>query len=129
MVTPFLEHDFDMSISYGGCALILASLGMALGSAVSGVILQRQLVNSFTAMAFGALVVSVGLLLAFPPRQITSWYKQAPYTVLPGVFLTGIGNPLITLAGLKAMFSLQVLNQILFELYFLYLNCMLLYKN
>ena len=107
-MTPFLQDEFGKSISYGGGVLVFVSVGMALGSMGTGIMLQKKVLNHYTIMALGALSVAIGLLLTFPPDSLPSLHKLAPVTAFPGVFLAGIGDPLITLSALRALWNLQV---------------------
>ena len=107
-LTPFLHDEFNKSISYGGTVLIFGSLGMAIGSLVGGVVLQKKIFNHYTMMASGALGVFVGLLMAFPPEFMTPVYRMAPYLAVPGTLIAGIGDPVITVSTLRAMYNLQV---------------------
>lgn len=81
---------------------------MALGSVTVGVLLQRRILDKYSVMALGALAVCLGLLVTFPPESLPAVYNLAPVLAFPGVFLAGFGDPLITLAALRALFDLQV---------------------
>ena len=59
-------------------------------------------------MAVGAGLVAVGLFLTFPPAAMASFYELSPILAFPGVFMAGVGDPLITIAALRAMYDLQV---------------------
>ena len=107
-VTPYLKEEFNKSISYGGMVLTLASVGMTIGSVTQGLILQKKLLNHFTVMALGALCIFVGLMLTFPPETIPVLYSLAPITAFPGVLIAGIGDPLVTIATLRALYNTQV---------------------
>jgi hypothetical protein len=107
-VTPFLHENFNKSISYGGTVLVMVSVGMAIGSVSSGALLQRKILNQYTIMAIGAFSIGVGLMLAFPPEFIPSFYDLAPILAFPGVLLAGIGDPLMTISTLRALYNLQV---------------------
>ena len=106
---PFLNEDFGKSLSYGGTVLIFASLGMAGGSFIGGLALQRKTLNHYTLMILGALLVLTGQLITFPPEFIGPLFKLAPYLSYIGTFLAGFGDPLLTVATLRAMYSLQVI--------------------
>ena len=107
-MTPFLQNDFGKSISYGGGVLTFVSAGMAVGSISAGILLQKKIINPFTGMALGAVCVVVGLLLTFPPDALPALHRLAPITAFPGVFLAGIGDPLVSISSLRALYNLQV---------------------
>ena len=108
MVTPFLKEEFNKSISYGGTVLTLVSVGMAIGSVSVGVILQKKMLNPFTAMGIGATCILIGLLATFPPRSLPALYKLSPIMAFPGVFIAGVGDPIMTIATLRALYDIQV---------------------
>ena len=108
-VTPFLHDEFDKSISYGGFVLINVSVGMTLGSVITGVLLQNKALKPGTIMAFGALFVCLGILATFPPRACAALYELAPVSAFVGVFLASMGEPLITIASLRELYDLQVI--------------------
>ena len=108
-LTPFLHEEFGKSITYGGTVLIFASLGMAIGSLVGGAALQRKILNHYTLMILGAVLVLIGLMLTFPPQFIAQVYKLAPYLAFAGTLLAGIGDPVITVSTLRALYTLQVM--------------------
>ncbi|XP_063678789.1 MFS-type transporter SLC18B1-like [Bolinopsis microptera] len=108
MVTPFLQNEFGKSISYGGGVLTFVSVGMAVGSISAGMLLQKKILNPFTVMAIGSLCVVTGLLLTFPPDSLPGLHNLAPITAIPGVFLAGIGDPLVSISSLRALYNLQL---------------------
>ena len=73
-----------------------------------GWILQKKILNHFTVMGLGALCVFSGLTLTFPPETIIELHNLAPITAFPGVFLAGIGDPLMSIATLRALYDVQV---------------------
>ena len=81
---------------------------MVIGSLAAGVLLQKKILNHYTIMLCGAVLIGVGLMLAFPPEFLTSVYNLAPILAFPGVLLAGIGDPLMTIATLRALYNLQV---------------------
>ena len=87
---------------------MLVSLGMATGSFSAGLLLQKKILNTFTVMAVGASSVCLGLILTFPPTALPAMYNMAPIIAFPGVFLAGFGDPLMTIATLRALCDLQV---------------------
>ena len=107
-VTPFLHEEFDKSISYGGYALAMVSIGMAIGSLSAGVLLQKKILNHHTIMVLGALTIFTGLMMTFPPEFVPSLYQLAPILVFPGVLLAGLGDPLMTVSTLRSLYNLQV---------------------
>ena len=107
-VTPFLKEQFQKSISYGGTVLTLVSVGMAAGSFGVGFLLQKKILTKFTAMALGAFFVFMGLLVTFPPEYLPTIYNLAPIIAFPGVFIAGVGDPLMTIATIRALYDLQV---------------------
>ena len=106
---PFLHDKFGKSITYGGTVLISASLGMAIGSLLGGIALQRRILNHYTLMILGALLVLVGQILTFPPEYVSPVYMISPYLSFLGALLAGIGDPVLTLAALRALYTLQVI--------------------
>ena len=81
---------------------------MALGSVVVGLLLQKKVLNHFTTMALGASFVFTGLLVTFPPEYLPTIYNLAPIIAFPGVFIAGVGDPLMTIATIRALYDLQV---------------------
>lgn len=53
-LSPYLHHEFGKSISYAGLVLTAMSLGMGIGSFISGMMLQRKLLNTYDQMGIGA---------------------------------------------------------------------------
>ena len=106
-MTTYLKEHFNKSISYGGTVLTFVSLGMAVGSFTVGALLQQRTMSHFTAMAVGALCISLGLLITFPTEMIPFLYNQSPILAYPGVFIAGFGDPLITIAALNALYYIQ----------------------
>ena len=107
-MTPYLKEEFHKSISYGGTVLTMISAGMAVGSLSVGFILQKKILNHFTVMGRGAMCILTGLLVTFPPPSFPLMYNIAPLTAFAGVFVAGIGDPLMTIATLRALYSIQV---------------------
>ena len=107
-VTPFLQEVFHKSISYGGIVLIFVSIGMTLSSLVTGMLLQKKVFHHFTIMAFGASCLCLGFVITFPPDQIPIIFNKAPILAIPGVFLSGFGAPMITIATLRALYDMQL---------------------
>lgn len=81
---------------------------MAIGSLVAGAALQKKILYHYTLMILGALLVLMGLMLSFPPKFITPVYKLAPYLAFVGTLLAGVGDPVITVSTLRALYTLQV---------------------
>ena len=113
-ITPFLHLEFNKSISYGGLAATSVSLGMAAGSFLAGMLLQQKVLNSTTIMVVGSFFVCLGLLICFP-QQNMAMYDLAPILVFPGAFLAGLGDPIMTIAALRTMLHIQVINMIKFQ--------------
>ena len=107
-VTPFLKKQFDKSISYGGTVLTLVSAGMCVGSISAGLLLQKKILHHFTLMGTGALCVCIGLLVTFPPEFLPKMFELSPILAFPGVFIAGVGDPLMTIATLRALYNIQV---------------------
>ncbi|XP_063687244.1 uncharacterized protein LOC134820667 [Bolinopsis microptera] len=107
-VTPFLKEEFNKSISYGGTVLTLVSIGMATGSVSVGVILQKKILNPLTAMGIGATCIFTGLLVTFPPQSLPALYELSPILAYPGVFTAGLGDPIMTIATLRALCDIQL---------------------
>ena len=105
--TPYLLEEFSIPLSVGGTVLATVSAGVAIGSSFSGAIAQSSIINVYTQMALGAITVAVGLLVMFPNPSISFMYNNIPYIAYPAGFLTGVGDPIITVATLRAMTELQ----------------------
>jgi len=105
--TPYLLEEFNIPLSVGGTVLAVVSAGVAIGSTLSGAIAQRGIVNVYTQMGIGSLMVAAGLLIMFPSPAISFIYTNIPYIAYPAGFLTGVGDPIITVATLRAMTELQ----------------------
>jgi len=87
---------------------MFVSFGMATGGVSAGLLLQKKVFTTFVVMAIGAFCVCFGLLLTFPPQFLPTMYEMAPIIAIPGVFIAGFGDPLMTIATLRAMYSIQV---------------------
>ena len=107
-MSPFLKEQFNKSISYGGMVLSLISVGMCVGSVSVGLLLQKRVLHHFTLMGTGALCVCIGLLVTFPPEVLPKMYDRSPMLAFLGAFIAGVGDPLMTIATLKALYSIQV---------------------
>lgn len=107
-VTPYLNLEFGVSLSKGGLVLSTVSLGMVSGSLLSAYLMRGPRISPYTQMALGSVLVGGGILLMFPIKYITPLYKLSPYLAFPAAFLAGLGDPLITIATLSAMKSVQV---------------------
>ena len=107
-ITPYLNICFDVSISAGGWVLWTVSVGMVSGSLVSAYLMKGPKISPYTQMALGSMFVGAGILLMFPIEYITFLYDKSPYIAFPAAFLAGFGDPLITIATLKAMKSVQI---------------------
>eukprot|EP00116_Pleurobrachia_bachei_P004323 sb/3464585/ len=82
-VTPYLHEEFHKSFSYGGLVLTAVSTGMALGSLLSG-------------------------MVTFPPVTIPFLYDNSPILAFPGVFIAGVGDPMVTIATLRCLYEMQL---------------------
>ena len=107
--TPYLLQTFKIPLSVGGTVLMLLSIGIAIGSLLSGALTQRKLCNAYTQMAIGASAVGLGLLLLFPSPSVPFLYNNVPYLAYPAVLLCGIGDPIITVPTLRAITDLQIM--------------------
>lgn len=107
--TPYLYEKFGIPLSIGGTVLVTVSIGIAIGSSLSGTIAQTGLVNTYTQMAVGALVVGLGLLLMFPSPSLHFLYNNVPYIAYPAVLMSGIGDPMVAIPALRAMTDLQTM--------------------
>ena len=87
---------------------MFVAIGMAVGSFLVGMLLQSKVLSHYTVMATGTLLILLGLLLTFPPTYFPSFYKMAPITAYPGIFLAGLGDPFVTISTLTALYDLQV---------------------
>ena len=105
--TPYLLEEFSIPLSVGGTVLATVSAGVAIGSSLSGAIIQSKIINVYTQMASGAVLVGVGLLVMFPSPSISFVYNNIPFIAYPAGFLTGVGDPIITVATLRAMIDIQ----------------------
>ena len=81
---------------------------MGAGSFSAGIILQKKILNAFTVMAIGALLMCIGLLVTFPPDFLPAMHHEAPLLAFPGLFIAGFGYPLNTIAALRTMYNVQV---------------------
>ena len=106
-LTPFLHSEFNKSISYGGLAASSVSVGMALGSVLCGILLQKKFLHPCTIMMIGSFGVCLGLLVCFPQQNLAV-YEIAPILAFPGALLAGLGDPLMGMAALKTMYHIQV---------------------
>ena len=108
-ITPYLLTQFDEDLEIGGTVLIALSVGIAIGSVLSGVVTQSGVVSSYTQMAVGSGMVGTGLLLMFPSPRQKWFYNNVPYIAYPAVVLSGMGDPVMAVPTLVAMTDLQTL--------------------
>ena len=107
-MTPFLKEQFNKSISYGGTVLTLSSVGMSVGSISAGLLLQKKILHHFTLMGSGAMCLCIGLLVTFTSQLLPQMRYLTPILAYPGVFIAGAGDPLMTIATLRALYNIQV---------------------
>ena len=81
---------------------------MAIGSVSVGAILQKKILHPSTAMGIGDTCIFIGLLVTFPPQSLPALYKLSPILAFPGVFIAGVGDPIMTIATLRALYDIQV---------------------
>ena len=81
-----------------------AASGMAISCLGTGMLLQRRLFSPPSTMAIGAALLALGLFLTFPPPSLS---RHTPTLAFLGVFLAGLGDPLMTLSTLRAMSDIQ----------------------
>ena len=88
--------------------MIFLAVGMVAGCLLTGVLFYTKKFNHYTVMALGSVFVFVGLLLTIPPTFIPPLYKAAPLTASFGVFLVGLGYPLVTITSLLVNCYLKI---------------------
>ena len=103
-MTEFMHESLGKSYSFGGLVFSLSTVGLIFGSIFSGIVLQEKLIKANTQMLFGAILMIMALLLAFPPVSI-EWI--AAFSSWPASLLAGAGESLVTLAAITAMYDVQ----------------------
>ena len=106
---PYLYEKFNIPLTVGGSVLVTVSAGVTIGSGLSGMITQSRLIDPYTQMIIGSAMVALGLLTMFPSPYFSFIYNYAPYIAYPAAFLSGVGDPVITIPTLRAMTDLQIL--------------------
>lgn len=99
-----MHEELGVSYSFGGLVFSMSTPGLITGSIVSGVVLQRKLITANTQMLIGCILVAIALFLTFPPEQIE---QIVVYTAFPAVLFAGLGESLVTLAAITAMYNVQ----------------------
>ena len=103
---PYLLDTFNVPLPEGGIVLITLSLGMAIGSVISGVISQTGK-HTYTQMSAGGAILLVGVMLFFPSRTIPFLYNNVANIAFAVALLAGSGDPFMTISTLRAMIDLQ----------------------
>ena len=67
-----------------------------------------SLMTPLVQMALGGFLVAVGLVVTFPPTNIPFLYDNSPILAFPGVFIAGVGDPMVTIATLRCLYEIQV---------------------
>ena len=106
--TPYLLKNFGVSLTVGGTVVACIGIGVAVGSILSGWLSQKNMLHTFVQMSLGSLVVGLGLLLIYPHPSFTWLYENGPILAFPAVIICGLGDPIITVASLRAMEDLQL---------------------
>ena len=99
-----MHEELGKSYSFGGLVFSLSTVGLILGSIVSGIVLQEKLIKANTQMLCGAILMALALLLTFPPPSLE---YLAAFSSFPATLMAGAGESLVTLAAITAMYDVQ----------------------
>ena len=99
-----MHEELEKSYSFGGLVFSLSTVGLILGSVISGVVLQGKLIRANTQMLWGAVLMGLAILLTFLPPSLQHF---AAYSSFPAALLAGSGESLVTLAAITAMYDVQ----------------------
>ena len=103
ITTPYLTDTFDVKIGRGSSYVFIQYIGLTVGAAISGSILQLGWFSASKVMALGSFLGLLGVLLVFPGEGIQLLYKLVPQLAYLGVFLQGYGSQMIGVASLSAV--------------------------
>lgn len=105
--TTYLHEDFDLSFSYAGAVVSLMGPANCLGSVLSGLFLQLNILRADTQMILGVAILAVALFLLFAPTWAMGLHAAVPFTAFPAVFMVGFAETFVTFAALQVMYSMQ----------------------
>ena len=103
ITTPYLNDIYDLPISRGSSYVFVQYIGLMIGAASSGSILQLGWFSASKIMAAGSCFCVVGVMLIFPGESIKFLYDGVPQVAYFGLFLQGYGSQLIGVATLPAV--------------------------
>ena len=103
ITTPYLNDIYDLPISRGSSYVFVQYIGLMMGAASSGSILQLGWFSASKVMAAASFICVVGVMLVFPGQGIKYLYEGVPQLAYFGLFLQGFGSQMIGVATLPAV--------------------------
>ena len=103
ITTPYLNDIYDLPINRGSSYVFVQFLGLMIGAASCGSILQLGWFSASKIMAAGSFICVVGVMLVFPGQGIKFLYEGVPQVAYIGIFLQGYGCQLIGVATFPAI--------------------------
>lgn len=103
ITTPYLKDIYDIPISRGSSYVFVQYIGLMVGAASSGSMLQLGWFSASKVTAGGSILCVLGVMLVFPGEGIYFLYKEVPNIAYIGIFLQGYGSQMIGVATLPAL--------------------------
>ena len=108
ITTPYLNDEFNVSISQGGTYLFVLYFGRFTGAVTSGSIIQKGWATASQIMAFSAFLAGFGVFILFPNQKLTFLYENVEILAYVSALFQGFANQMSTLAALFAFEDVQV---------------------
>ena len=108
ITTPYLNEEFNVSISQGGTYLFVLYFGRFTGAVTSGSIIQKGWATASQIMAFSAFLAGFGVFILFPNPKLTFLYENVEVLAYVSALFQGFANQMSTLAALFAFEDVQV---------------------
>ena len=105
ITTSYLKETFDISMGQGSSYVFALYIGLMLGAASSGTILQLGWFSASRVMALGSSFSVIGVILVFPGefKGMRFLYKLVPQSAYIGEFFQGFGGQMIGVSSLAAV--------------------------
>ena len=103
ITTPYLNEIYGLPISRGSSYVFVQYIGLMIGAASSGSMLQLGWFSASKVTAGGSILCVLGVMLVFPGEGISFLYKAVPHIAYVGIFLQGYGSQMIGVATLPAL--------------------------
>ena len=108
ITTPYLNDEFNVTVSQGGTYLFVLYFGRFAGAVTSGSIIQKGWVTASQVMALSAFLAALGVFILFPNQKLTFLYENVEIFAYISALLQGFANQMSTLAALFAFEDVQV---------------------